>query len=114
MRWRSPTQEWNVEDDHQLEPFVSQGLREFLLNYFEALPNVQIEQEWTGIMGFSPDDNPLIGELPGYPGEYIMAGYTGHGMSIAFGAGKAIALMIEGQEPELPDSFSPARFRELQ
>ena len=65
-------------------------------------------------MGFSPDDNPLIGELPGYLGEYIMAGYIGHGMSIAFGAGKAIAQMIKGQEPKLPDSFSPTRFRELQ
>lgn len=114
MRWRSPAHEWNVEDDNQIEPSVSQGLREFLPNHFEVLRHVQIQQEWTGIMGFSPDDNPLIGELPGYPGEYIMAGYTGHGMSIAFGGGKAIAQMIKGQEPELPDSFSPARFRELQ
>jgi gamma-glutamylputrescine oxidase len=110
MRWRSPSEEWNVENDSQVEPAVSQGLRAFLPNSFEALRHVQIEQEWTGIMGFSPDDNPLVGELPGYPGEYLMAGYTGHGMSIAFGAGKAIAQMIQGQETELPPSFSPARF----
>jgi glycine/D-amino acid oxidase-like deaminating enzyme len=65
-------------------------------------------------MGFSPDDPPLVGELPAYPDEYIMDGYTEHGMSIAFGASKALAQMITGQEPELPDSFSPARFKELQ
>ncbi|HEY9631573.1 MAG TPA: hypothetical protein V6C84_30140 [Coleofasciculaceae cyanobacterium] len=34
---------------------------------------------------------------------------TGHGVPIAFGAGKAIAQMIKGQEPKLPDSFSPKR-----
>ena len=61
-------------------------------------------------MGFSPDDNPLVGALPGYPGEYIIAGYTGHGMPSAFGAGKAIAEMIQGREPNLPASFSPTRF----
>lgn len=47
-------------------------------------------------MGFSPDDNPLIEELPGYLGEYIMVGYTGHGMPIAFRAGRAISQMIRG------------------
>ena len=113
MRWRSPTQEWNVENDNQLEPTVSQSLRKFLPDHFEALRTVQIQQEWTGIMAFSPDHNPLIGELPGYPGEYIIAGYSGHGMTIGFGAGRAIAQMMTGQEPELPLSFSPARFEQL-
>jgi gamma-glutamylputrescine oxidase len=64
-------------------------------------------------MGFSPDDNPLVGELPGYWGEYIIAGYSGHGMPIAFGSGRAIAQMITGQKLELPLSFSPARFKQL-
>ncbi|MBD1999308.1 FAD-binding oxidoreductase [Leptolyngbya sp. FACHB-541] len=109
MRWRSPSHEWNIEDDSQVEPSVSAGLRAFLPDHFEALRNVQVQGEWTGIMGFSPDDNPLVGELPGYPAEYIIAGYTGHGMPIAFGAGRAIAQMITGQKPELPLSFSPAR-----
>jgi sarcosine oxidase subunit beta len=65
-------------------------------------------------MEFSPDDNPLIGELPSYPSEYVMAGYTGYGMPIAFGTGQAIAQMIIGQEPKLPDSLSPKRFRKFQ
>ncbi|MBD1866738.1 FAD-binding oxidoreductase [Cyanobacteria bacterium FACHB-471] len=113
MRWRSPTHEWNIEDDRQIEPAVSEGLRTFLPDHFEALRNVQIGQEWTGIMGFSPDDNPLVGELPGYPGEYIIAGYSGHGMPIAFGAGRAIAQLITGQQPQLPLAFSSARLEQL-
>lgn len=113
MRWRSPLHEWNIEDDSQIEPAVSEGLRAFLPNHFEALRNVQVQGEWTGIMGFSPDDNPLVGELPGYPGEYIIAGYTGHGMPIAFGAGRAIAQMIAGEQPELPLSFWSTRLGQL-
>jgi glycine/D-amino acid oxidase-like deaminating enzyme len=113
MRWRSPSHEWNIEDDNQIEPAVSAGLRAFLPDHFEALRNVQVQGEWTGIMGFSPDDNPLVGELPSYPGEYIMVGYTGHGMPIAFGAGRAIAQMITRQQPELPLSFWSARLGQL-
>jgi glycine/D-amino acid oxidase-like deaminating enzyme len=113
MQWQSPTHEWNIEDDSRIEPAVSAGLRAFLPDHFEALRNVRVQGEWTGIMGFSPDDNPLVGELPGYRGEYIIAGYTGHGMPIAFGAGRAIAQMITGEPPQLPLSFSSARLGQL-
>ncbi|MGG6295499.1 NAD(P)/FAD-dependent oxidoreductase [Leptolyngbya sp. AN02str] len=114
MRWRSPTMEWDIEDDSQIHPTISQQLREFLPATFDALRDVQIQQEWTGIMAFSPDDNPLIGALPGYPNEFIIAGYSGHGMTIAFGAGRAIARMVAGYPPELPSAFFPDRFSQLQ
>jgi glycine/D-amino acid oxidase-like deaminating enzyme len=111
MRWKSPTYEENINDDTQVESHVSKGLREFLPKHFSALKQVQIEQEWTGIMGFSPDHNPLIGELPDRPNEWIAAGFTGHGMSRTFYAGKAIAELIAGHDPEVfVDAFLPDRF----
>ena len=55
---------------------------------------IHIENEWIGIMGFTPDRNPLVGALPSRPGEYIAAGYTGHGMPVAFLAGANIASLI--------------------
>lgn len=111
MRWRSATMEENMDDDSQVEPAVSAGLRAFLPQHFPALQGVQIEQEWTGIMGFSPDANPLIGPLPDRPGEWIAAGFTGHGMSRTFYAGKAIAEMIAGRQPEVfVGAFLPSRF----
>jgi glycine/D-amino acid oxidase-like deaminating enzyme len=36
-------------------------------------------QIWTGIMGISKDCLPFLGELPGKTGQYIAAGYHGHG-----------------------------------
>jgi glycine/D-amino acid oxidase-like deaminating enzyme len=61
-------------------------------------------------MAFTPDHNPLVGPLPYRPGEYIAAGYSGHGMPITFSAGKAVAEMIAGKTPELfVEAFLPSR-----
>jgi glycine/D-amino acid oxidase-like deaminating enzyme len=34
---------------------------------------------WTGIMGLTEDELPFVGELPQKPGQFIAAGYNGHG-----------------------------------
>ena len=39
-------------------------------------------QEWTGIMGYTADMHPLVGEAPGQEGLWICAGFHGHGESI--------------------------------
>lgn len=109
MRPKSATQEWGVEDDSTIHPEISKGLREFLPQHFPALKGITIEQEWTGIMGWTPDLNPMVGPLPNRPNEYIAAGYSGHGMPITFGAGQAIAKLIAGQDIQILEAFSPAR-----
>lgn len=38
-----------------------------------------LEYAWTGIIGFTPDMVPLVGELPGKEGQFVAAGYCGHG-----------------------------------
>lgn len=111
MRELSPTQELGVDDDSVVEPTVSQGLRNFLPQYFPSLHGIKVEQEWTGIMGFSPDYNPLVGHVPERDGEYMAAGFTGHGMPIAFLAAKAVVAMIMGCQPDsFVDAFLPSRF----
>ncbi len=111
MRELSSTQELGVDDDSVVEPTVSQGLRSFLPQYFPSLHGIKVEQEWTGIMGFSPDYNPLVGPVPERDGEYMAAGFTGHGMPIAFLAAKAVAAMIMGCQPDsFVDAFLPSRF----
>jgi len=111
MRLRSPTEEIGLEDDSTLEPTVSEGLRSFLGQIFPVLKTLPIEYEWTGIMGFTADDNPIVGELPGRPGEYVSAGYTGHGMAVAIAAGRAIAEQIAGSATlPIPYPFRPERF----
>ncbi|KAH6628984.1 FAD dependent oxidoreductase [Boeremia exigua] len=49
---------------------------------------------WTGIMGYSSDRLPRVGEVPSRPGVFIMGGFTGHGMAQIFLTAKGLAGMI--------------------
>ena len=112
LRWHTPTREEGTDDDTAIEPVVSAALRAFLPAHFPALAGVGVEHEWTGIMGFTPDRNPLVGPVPGSPGEHVVAGFNGHGMSMAFLCAQALAEMIAGRAPEhfVTEAFLPARF----
>ena len=54
--------------------------------------------EWTGVLGFTRDQKPLVGQVR--PGVFVAAGFCGHGMPQCFGVGKAIAQMLEGGAEE--------------
>jgi glycine/D-amino acid oxidase-like deaminating enzyme len=59
-----------------------------------------VTHRWAGIMGFTPDELPLVGALPGHPNVWISAGYTGHGLAFAFHCAKRLAEAITGRRPE--------------
>jgi glycine/D-amino acid oxidase-like deaminating enzyme len=111
MRWLTPTQEVGADDDTVIEPTVSRGLRAFLPGHFPALAGLGVEREWTGIMAFTPDRAPLVGPWPGAPGQHVVLGFNGHGMPMAFLAGRAVAETIARGRPDVsvPDAFRPAR-----
>lgn len=117
MRSQEPNSAVGSLDDTTLAPSVGAALRKFLAETFEEV--ITIEQEWTGVLGFTHDDLPLIGQLPTRPdGVYIAAGYSGHGMPQCYGAGKAISQMIAGRgHPGDLDQYiqacDPARFPSL-
>ena len=60
-------------------------------------------------MGYSSDGLPHVGRVPGQEGQYIVAGFTGHGMPQIFLAAEGIAKMIvsgiEFEETGLPSLF---------
>jgi len=45
-------------------------------------------------MGYTPDEYPLVGEIPGRDGQYILAGYSGAGMANICLSAKAVAKMV--------------------
>ncbi|KAE8156895.1 phosphoenolpyruvate phosphomutase-domain-containing protein [Aspergillus tamarii] len=53
-----------------------------------------VKEIWTGIMGYSYDTSPHVGEVPGRHGQYICAGFDGHGMPVIFLTAKGLADMI--------------------
>ena len=67
---------------------------------------------WSGIMGFTSDGLPLVGRLTkdltarAGDGEWIAAGFNGHGMDKCWLTGEAVAEMIMGRTPEaFPKAF---------
>jgi glycine/D-amino acid oxidase-like deaminating enzyme len=77
-----------VTDDSTFDEVTAAYLRRELIDTFE-LP----EQE-DGTVGYSRDEVPWVGPVPGKEGVFVAAGYTGHGMPNTWLSGKAVAEMV--------------------
>ncbi|KAL0572106.1 hypothetical protein V5O48_009859 [Marasmius crinis-equi] len=63
---------------------------------------------WTGIIGITKDSVPFIGKVPGAEGQWVMAGFNGHGMARIFGCAPGLVKMILGgkwEETGMPECF---------
>ena len=62
-------------------------------------------------MGWTSDFMPYVGEVPGKPGQLVLAGFSGHGMPQILLAAEGIAQMLKGEnrfeEVGLPKLFKP-------
>ncbi|CAH0043795.1 unnamed protein product [Clonostachys solani] len=70
---------------------------------------------WTGIMGYSADFMPHVGEIPEKPGQFIIAGFTGHGMPQILLSTKGLAAMVRDgvsfENSGLPRIFKTTKAR---
>ena len=79
----------------------------------EGLQELEAEYTWSGIMGYSRDNRPWVGEMPGMKGVFVAAGYTGHGLPNGPMCARAVVEMIvNGRTPaelvregHLPDDY---------
>lgn len=66
-------------------------------------------------MGYSSDFLPHLGEVPDKPGQYIIAGFSGHGMPEILLSGKGVAAMVRNgisfEESGLPQIFKTSTER---
>jgi glycine/D-amino acid oxidase-like deaminating enzyme len=91
-------------DDTVLERAVSEDLSTFLPRVFPGKfeAGADAEMEWvrpflslfagrvclrgkSGILGFTESGDPFVGPVDGAPGQFVVAGFSGHGMPRAFG-----------------------------
>ncbi|KAM0470475.1 hypothetical protein ACHAP7_009539 [Fusarium lateritium] len=101
-------------DDSVENPTSAKSLKQQLPQLFGLSPvsEGQIVSQWTGVMGYTADGWPVVGQLPETmtgrkgAGEWIAAGFNGMGMSMCVLSGESLAKMILGQEAsDLPDTF---------
>jgi glycine/D-amino acid oxidase-like deaminating enzyme len=69
----------------------------------------EISHRWAGVVGYSDDSLPYVGEVPGREGLYVSGGYSGVGNVPGFMCGRDIADAIAGQgrDPLFPADREP-------
>lgn len=105
--WRNRDMESEVGTDEVLNASIQSDLDRFIRR---IAPGASVQRRWAGIMGFTPDHFPLVGAVPRSPGVFMAAGYSGHGVAMAFICGALAALSSLGRQVAIPAAFSPHRF----
>lgn len=102
-------------DDSTVNLEVGRALRNFLPAVFPSKFDwgTEPEMEWTGIMGYTKSHDPFVGPVydpeTGYAlhGQFVSAGYTGHGMPRAFACAQAVSQMIVAEVAKKTWSLPP-------
>jgi len=68
----------------------------------------RIKLEWSGIMGYSPDGYPFVGQVGEEKGLWVCAGFQGHGMVMCIMCAKALIKMVMGRHEGLEEWFPKA------
>jgi sarcosine oxidase subunit beta len=77
-----------------------------------ALELAEILRGWGGLYAMTPDENPIIGEIPEIKGFFCATGFSGHGFQHGPAVGRILSeLILEGKTSFSLDPFSYDRFR---
>ncbi|KAG2481955.1 hypothetical protein HYH03_019088 [Edaphochlamys debaryana] len=134
-----PGMEWGVYDDSELDERIRSELLSYLPARFpdamapatvrqaaasnghaHASGRMAAETEWSGILGFTQDRFPYVGPVPGRRGQFLAAGFSGHGMTRTFTVGRVLADMVAGPglgpagaplDPGFPAAWLPSAAR---
>lgn len=79
-----------------------------------VLEKAQIRRGWGGLYTISPDNNPIIGPLPGVEGFFCASGFSGHGFQHGPPAGRILSeLILDGRTAFDLTPFSYDRFKAM-
>ncbi|KAI8959364.1 FAD dependent oxidoreductase [Daldinia sp. FL1419] len=111
-------EEYGTTDDTALNEDIVKALEESLPIYFgdnwgEDDRRGRIRNAWTGIMGYSPDGFPFVGEVPGEKDLWVSAGFQGNGMVLCWMCARALMIMMNDRPGEVGklDSWFPEVYK---
>jgi gamma-glutamylputrescine oxidase len=90
--------EGSYTDSDAGSPLIWERVEAYLREELGA--DARISHRWAGVVGYSDDSLPYVGEVPGRPGLYVSGGYSGVGNVPGFMCGRDIADTIAGNAPE--------------
>ncbi|KAG9237128.1 FAD dependent oxidoreductase [Amylocarpus encephaloides] len=93
--------EYGTTDDTMINSIISTYINDSTESYFGSSwgddhEDGRVRREWTGIMGYSPDGFPFVGEVPEKENMWIAAGFQGHGMALCWECGRGLVEMMDG------------------
>lgn len=96
-------------DDSEMVPGGEEYFQGYMQRMFTGWENsdAQITHKWTGVMGYSSDVMPWVGELPERKGIFVSAGFTGSGMPRILGCARAVAELAKGSVEEIKHTAVP-------
>jgi gamma-glutamylputrescine oxidase len=80
---------------------IQEALEAFMRNSIRSGSGGRVIRKWSGIMGYTQDLSPVIAEV-GASGLYVLGGYSGHGMGLAFMCSKVLIEHLYGRPMEGP------------
>lgn len=89
-------------------PEIQAALAGFVRAHLPQAADAPIEHAWGGVMGYTADARPLVGPIPGRPGVYCIAGFSGNGLSRFLEAGRMLVDLLRGGSGPV-DAWSTAR-----
>ena len=66
---------------------------------YPQLAGARIAERWGAMIDVTPDEQALLGPVPGLPGLFILSGLSGHGFGLGPGAGFVTAQLARGETP---------------
>lgn len=94
-------------------PAVQADIERYLHTHFPWTTSLRVQTRWSGTMGFSPDERPVVDRVPGVPQAVFATGFTGHGMGFGMRMGQMLAdTLRSASKPKAFDLFAASRFEE--
>lgn len=85
---------------------VQNALQHYLNDRFPEIAGSRIDYRWSGIMSFSKDGLPLVGEIHDKPGVFFALGCNGHGMGYSMALARLLCQVAVGEaDPGIFDAY---------
>lgn len=104
---------FTFDETSYTDELVMEGLEKFdslfpRADYQKKRHGEGLDHAWSGLIAMTPDKVPYIGEIDGFEGQFICAGFNGHGMARIFSCVPGLVKLVLGgswQDTKLPESF---------
>lgn len=97
--------------EYATQSVVIDAFRSTMAGYMPVIAKLKPVKVWSGIMGYTLDNAPLVGEVSSPRGLIVAAGFSGNGNPFGSAVGHCLAEYIAtGQSPVDMSSVHPQRF----